>query len=159
MKISIFLLKISIRINIENFSILTPLLDTRRSLCRYWIYLATAIFHVLKTLNTRSEKLWFLQLWRYSSGDAICLYQTSEIFITSDIFPISYFIYIISKINTNSEWQYNTVHSTLTITYHARLVTLHRIRIMQNKQYTKFVRRVQCSQTFKCHFLKIIFST
>ncbi len=27
--------------------------------------------HVLKTLNARSEKLWFLQLWRYSSGEAI----------------------------------------------------------------------------------------
>ncbi len=32
---------------------------------------ATAIFHVLETWNARSEKLWFLQLWRYSSGSDV----------------------------------------------------------------------------------------
>ncbi len=47
-------------------------------MCHYWIYPATAIFHVLKTLNAHSEKLWFLQLWCYSSGEALWYAVLSE---------------------------------------------------------------------------------
>ncbi len=58
---------------------LVILLDTRRQLCRYWIYPATAIFHVLKVLNALVQKImisavvtlfyWRNDIWRNSHRD------------------------------------------------------------------------------------------
>ncbi len=53
----------------KNVRMLITLLDTRRLLCPDWIYPATDIFHVLKTLNALSEKLDFCSC-DYSSGEA-----------------------------------------------------------------------------------------
>ncbi len=51
-------LETPIYIRCKNVGMLVTLQDTKRLLC-HWIYPAIAIFHVLKTLNTRYEKLDF----------------------------------------------------------------------------------------------------